>query len=234
MADEIKNIVNKVSEGLNFFDFSFFVSGFLTFIIIEYAVNVFNDRYIHFASFMDYVVAVVFIYISGIISFVSGRFLRTKVRDRLEVDVKPTKWYQVSTFKFIYTNTLIKYNALAIEGIPKTDPSLAYSQMWIEIHKNDNDGKSYRDLYRQWVMQAVCEGLLFSFLLALLFSLILPIYEWRMNDTIPHISIYVIGLCGSIIGILVCLREAQRYAENQIKEVIISYLLLKGKMSKEK
>lgn len=229
MTDEIKNIVNKVSEGLNFFDFSFFVSGFLTFVIIEYAVNVLNYRYIYFSSFMDYVVAVVFIYILGIISFVSGRFLRTKIRNRLEVDGKPTKWYQVSTFKFIYTNTLTQLNVEAIDGVPRTDSALAYSKMWIEIRKNDKEGKFYRDLYRQWVMQAVCEGLLFSFLLALLFSIILPIYEWNSNGNMPHIAIYILGLCGSILGILVCLREAQRYAENQIKEVIISYLLLKNK-----
>lgn len=228
MTDEIKNIVNKVSEGLNFFDFSFFVSGFLTFVIIEYAVNVLNYRYIYFSSFMDYVVAVVFIYILGIISFVSGRFLRTKIRNRLEVDGKPTKWYQVSTFKFIYTNTLTQLNVEAIDGVPRTDSALAYSKMWIEIRKNDKEGKFYRDLYRQWVMQAVCEGLLFSFLLALLFSIILPIYEWNSNGNMPHIAIYKLGLCGSILGILVCLREAQRYAENQIKEVIISYLLLKN------
>lgn len=48
------------------------------------------------------------------------------------------------------------------------------------------------------------------------------------NDSIHDIPIYIVSFVLSVIGILACLREAQRYAENQIKEVIISYLLLTG------
>lgn len=232
MTDEIKTIVNKVSEGLNFFDFSFFVSGFLTFLIIEYAVNVLGCHYLYYSSLVDYLIAVVLIYICGILSFVSGRFLRTKLRVRIETNERPKKWYQVASFQYIYVNTLSQLNVPMIEGVSQSDTSLAYSQMWIEIRKKDTDGRYYRDLYRQWVMQAVCEGLLFSFLLSMFFAIFLAFYEWLLFDSTSKISIYVLAFCGSLIGMLVCTREAQRYAENQIKEVIISYLLLKGKMPK--
>lgn len=80
MAEEFKAIVNKVSEGLNFFDFSFFVSGFMTFVVLCYSVNVLFYRIIYFSTFVDYLVAIVLIYISGVISFVSGKFLRNKIR----------------------------------------------------------------------------------------------------------------------------------------------------------
>lgn len=229
MADEIKTIVSKVSEGLNFFDFSFFVSGFLTFMIVEYLVNVLNYCYLYFSSFVDYLIAIVFIYIAGVISFVAGRFLRAKLRNQLEVDVVPNKWYQVSSFKCIYQNTFSKLN-VTTEGVFQSDPSLAYTQMWIEIRKEDTDGKCYGDLYRQWVMQAVCEGLLFSFLLSMSSAVFLMVYEWLAFDSTSILAVYALAFVGSIIGMLVCLREAQRYAENQIKEVIISYLLLKKKL----
>ena len=79
MAEEFKAIVSKVSEGLNFFDFSFFVSGFMTFVVLCYSVNVLFYRIIYFSTFVDYLVAIVLIYISGVISFVSGKFLRNKI-----------------------------------------------------------------------------------------------------------------------------------------------------------
>ena len=43
----------------------------------------------------------------------------------------------------------------------------------------------------------------------------------------------MVSLVLSVIGIFACLRESQRYAENQIKEVIISYLLLTGQLPVE-
>ena len=230
MADEIKSIVSKVSEGLNFFDFSFFVSGFLTFMIVEYVVNVLNYRYLYYSSFVDYLLAIVFIYIAGIISFVAGRFLRTMLRNRFEVSEKPSKWYQVASFNYIYQNTFSLLEVKIPEGVFQSDPSLAYTQMWIEIRKEDTDGKCYGDLYRQWVMLAVCEGLLFSFLLSMSSAVFLMVYEWLAFDSTSMLAIYALAFVGSIIGMLVCLREAQRYAENQIKEVIISYLLLKKKL----
>ena len=171
MAEEFKAIVNKVSEGLNFFDFSFFVSGFMTFVVLCYSVNVLFYRIIYFSTFVDYLVAIVLIYISGVISFVSGKFLRNKIRKRQEVDEAPTKWYHIRSFKYIYVETLTHLNMPQIDGVSFADPSLAYSQMWIVIRQKDTYGKCYQDLYRQWVMQAVCEGLFFSFLLSLVFSI---------------------------------------------------------------
>lgn len=228
MAEEFKAIVNKVSEGLNFFDFSFFVSGFMTFVVLCYSVNVLFYRIIYFSTFVDYLVAIVLIYISGVISFVSGKFLRNKIRKRQEVDEAPTKWYHIRSFKYIYVETLTHLNMPQIDGVSFADSSLAYSQMWIVIRQKDTSGKCYQDLYRQWVMQAVCEGLFFSFLLSLFFSITLPIYEKAVNNSFHDIPLYIVSFVLSVIGIFACLREAQRYAENQIKEVIISYLLLTG------
>lgn len=60
----------------------------------------------------------------------------------------------------------------------------------------------------------------------MVFSIVLPIYELNVND----ILLYVVSLIFSIICIFACLREAQRYAENQIKEGLISYMIFKGKL----
>lgn len=97
---------------------------------------------------------------------------------------------------------------------------MAYSAMWIEIRRKDERGTYYKPLYRQWVMQAVCEGLMFSFLLIILLSVV-AIYINTKEHSSYHL--YIASSILAIIGIWGCCREAQRYAENQIKEVVISY-----------
>ena len=161
------------------------------------------------------------------------KFRLDKIRKRLEIDDAPTKWYHVRSFDHIYVDTLKQLNMSKIDSVSLTDTSLAYSQMWIVIRQKDASGKCYQDLYRQWVMQAVCEGLLFSFLLSSVFSVTLPIYEKAANNSFHNIPLYIVSLVLSVIGIFACLRESQRYAENQIKEVIISYLLLTGQLPVE-
>lgn len=224
MADELKTVVSRISEGLNFFDFSFFISGAVTFFILWYVADDLNYKYLHCSSFGDYVIAVILIYVCGIVSFVSGRFLRTKFRLHRENDADSRKWWQVRSFDKIYEDTVNNMGTSPIESLP-SNKSLAYSKMWIVIRQKDVTGKCYADLYRQWVMQAVCEGLFFSFLLLFFFSIALPIYECRNLDY-DFNGIYFVSLIISAIGIAACLREAQRYAENQIKEVIITYQLL--------
>ena len=98
----------------------------------------------------------------------------------------------------------------------------SYSAMWIEIRKLDEKGVYYRPLYRQWVMQAICEGLAFSFLLIFVLSIFVLFFVevW--------IYLYVCSLILAFIAFCASCYEGRRYAENQIKEVIISYYCLKN------
>ena len=98
----------------------------------------------------------------------------------------------------------------------------SYYAMWIEIRKLDEKGVYYRPLYRQWVMQAICEGLAFSFLLILVLSIFVLFFVevW--------VYLYVCSLILAFIAFCASCYEGRRYAENQIKEVIISYYCLKN------
>lgn len=151
MADELKSIVNRISEGLNFFDFSFFISGAVTFFILWYVTDDLNYKHLHCSSFGDYAIAVILIYVCGIVSFVSGRFLRTKFRLYRENDTDSRKWWQVRSFNRIYEDTVAGMGITVLaEGLP-SNTTLAYSKMWIVIRQKDTTGKCYADLYRQWV-----------------------------------------------------------------------------------
>lgn len=201
----------------------------MSYFVLWNLTNEINCRYLECSSFSDYFVAIVLIYILGIISFTSGKYMRTLIRRFTETESNTLKFYQVYSFVKLYDMTLSKY-AIDYRQLP-IDKSLAYSQMWIDIRVNDNNAHYYQQLYRQWVMQAICEGLLFSFTLAFITSLIVLIYD-GCTFNIFNI-LYALAAVFSIVSIFACIREARRYAENQIKEVIISYAMLHGFINRD-
>lgn len=175
--------------------------------------------------------AIILIYVCGVVSFSMGKIIRTLIRKYLEK--ARWNWLKVKSFDELFEEG----QKWALENKKKTMPGattndlpgqlsfsdqkgMAYSAMWIEIRRKDERGTYYKPLYRQWVMQAVCEGLMFSFLLIILLSVV-AIYINTKEHSSYHL--YIASSILAIIGIWGCCREAQRYAENQIKEVVISY-----------
>lgn len=238
--DTFKSMIDKISEGLNFFDFSFFVSGFVTYVTLLYFSNEFFHMTIDYTSVSGILASIVLSYVCGIISFSLGKVIRTIV-----LWLFHWKWlgeWRDRDFDEIYKESqeyFIAFSDLCEEfgGTLKTpilyDDSdnvmifnkFSYSAMWIEIKKLDEKDVYYKPLYRQWVMQAICEGLVFSFFLIFLLSIGVLVYKWCI------LSLY---LCSSILALMAfaaCCHEARRYAENQIKEVIISYYYLKNSES---
>ncbi len=90
----------------------------------------------------------------------------------------------------------------------KEDSGVAYSMMWMMVKEKDKEHKDNREcdvfypfLFRQWVMQAVCEGLCFSFLLMALLAVVLLI-------KMPEKWMYVMMIVGALIAMkLVPMRQ---------------------------
>lgn len=226
-------------EGLNFFDFSFFVSGFVTYFALLYFIDEVFGKCFDYKSVVGIVAAIIIIYVCGIVSFTIGKWIRfyiRKFRERTK-----NNFFHVQSFIDIYEETIkwvLQNQKKTMPGVNreqlqdqlslkntedmKTLQDMAYSAMWIEIRNLDKEGEYYNSLYRQWVMQAVCEGLIFSFMLIMILSLIsffAKSYEF----------LYMASFVLALACFLASCREAQRYAENQIKEVIVSYYFLKYK-----
>lgn len=238
--DTFKETLEKILDGLNFFDFSFFISGFISFISLLYFMDDVFNKGIDNTSISGVISSIIMIYVCGIISFSIGKLLRSIVRRFREKTKR--KWLHVQSFEEIYDSSInlaIEHKRISMFNADRTSlkdflqlknkdgrkdlQSLSYSAMWIEIRKLDESGIFYKPLYRQWVLQAVCEGLIFSFFLISILSIILLVVK---GFTLLYISSIVFSIFASIAS---C-REAQRYAENQIKELIISYYLLKEKV----
>lgn len=231
MIDTFKKTIEDILEGLNFFDFSFFISGFATFFTLMFFMEELFDKTYEYKSVYGILAAIILIYVCGVVSFSMGKIIRTLIRKYLEK--ARWNWLKVKSFDELFEEG----QKWALENKKKTMPGattndlpgqlsfldqkgMAYSAMWIEIRRKDERGTYYKPLYRQWVMQAVCEGLMFSFLLIILLSVV-AIYINTKEHSSYHL--YIASSILAIIGIWGCCREAQRYAENQIKEVVISY-----------
>ena len=230
--DTFKSMIDKISEGLNFFDFSFFVSGFVTYVTLLYFFDEIFCKTIDYTTVTGVLASIVLSYTFGIISFSLGKKIRSVV-------LWLFKWNWLGDWKDKSFDELFQEGVdWALVNKIRTSPNasvadlkgqlaiseyqaIAYSAMWIEIRKLDDKGIYYKPLYRQWVMQAICEGLVFSFFLIFVLSIVALILK-ECN------SLYIFSLIFSLVAFATSCHEARRYAENQIKEVIISYFFLKN------
>ena len=97
-----------------------------------------------------------------------------------------------------------------------------YTEMWYYIREHKSKSPSYQLLNRYWVSQAIYDGLLFPAFLS-----------FGLGFFISYSFDYLIGCLISISGLLcgyLFYREGRRYAEAQIKEVVIVYYNLKNKL----
>ena len=218
------SIVTKISEGLNFFDFSYFISGFMTYVTIYFFVHELFDRELMGNVWLLLAVSIVFCYALGILSYALGKWIRLKVL--FGKDGKARKCFKCQSFNELFDkakkDNFPQMNDDERKNMLSEDSGVAYSMMWMRVRekKDNKDGESfYPFLFRQWVMEAICEGLCFSFLLMAVLSLILFCVtsdKWM----------YALATVGALVAMKASAHEARRFAENQIKELVIAYKLL--------
>lgn len=212
MAANFQKIIDRISEAFSFFDFSFLISGSATFAICCYTLNRLGMDVSSDSSFLNVCVSIVGIYIAGLISFALGKKIRVWMVDN---DGKHFEEIFNETVKFINDSKA---------GNDKQNLKLQYAQMWACLRDNQEAKESMTFLNRLWVMQAVFEGLMFSSVIAIVSGVILGIViTWNMCDVWYMII-------GGLIAAIACYWEGKRYAETQIKEVIITYYQLKNKI----
>lgn len=214
MENSVQGIIDKLSEGLNFFDFSYFISGFVTYSSIVYFIMTVFCKVINLPLWGLIVFSLVSIYISGLLSFSIGKWLR--ISCMFDNKGNPRRFFKKigkESFDALFQSALQEFQIT--EKMPSSRK--AYSMMWMVVRQKDMNGKFYPQLFRQWVMQAVYEGLIFSSILVFVFSVILC-----FNDS-SNLWLYIMILLFSIITTIFCAREASRCAENQILEVVIAY-----------
>ena len=201
-----QKIIDILSNAFSILDFSYFVSGGFTLGIVLF------DLHYHYYEFfirnisITIVCGIFLAYICGLSSWIIGRLIR-KIVQNTDKDFEET-----------YDRTM---NALASNALSLSvsDKKLAYSYMWIELHKKEEAKEQIIFMNRMWVMQAVFEGLIFSFIVAI--GVLIDL-KWGLNKDISWLEFIVI-FAVLLSSVWLSAIEARRYARTQIREVILSY-----------
>lgn len=217
MDTTFTKIFDRISEALNFFDFSFIVSGLMTLGIIYCSIsNYYTFDLSGYSKTVIIIAAIVMVYVSGLVSFSIGKWLRLKI---LYIGNK-------EYFNKVFCNALSFVNSepyfkseefskyLDIDKFDNTKYKSVYSKMWLDLRHSEEAKETMRHLNRFWMMQAVYEGLFTSSIVAIIASSCLicksPVY-------------FIIMVLLSVICMVFCYIEARRYAETQILEIVIAY-----------
>lgn len=201
-----QKIIDILSNAFSILDFSYIVSGGFTLGIVLF------DLHYHYYEFfirnisITIVCGIFLAYICGLSSWIIGRLIR-KIVQNTDKDFEET-----------YDRTM---NALASNALSLSvsDKKLAYSYMWIELHKKEEAKEQIIFMNRMWVMQAVFEGLIFSFIVAI--GVLIDL-KWGLNKDISWLEFIVI-FAVLLSSVWLSAIEDRRYARTQIREVILSY-----------
>lgn len=211
-----QKIIDRIADFFTIFDFSFFISGMTTLVIVCYGLwetglfFPFNHIFYNVAGF------IVASYVCGLVSYVGGKWMRKKCIDHCKKMGKPRFMYCFTeTMKYIKKE---EYNEADYKD--ETYCKTYYTEMWMNLRQNEKAKETLAFLNKYWVFQAIYEGLMSSCLLGIVVGVILMSangFYW------PYI--FFILICS--LSFCICCMEATRYAETQIKEIVIANFTLK-------
>lgn len=234
MQANFQKIIDKISEAFSFFDFSFFISGAATYGITCYFLWQFNELKTFQSTTANVLISIIFIYLCGVISFSCGKwirlkcfqFLRSHKKEEEKEESKKNK-KQPYTFAECFDNAITYVNKrpgtnLSCYSLTDDEKKYFYTEMWAYLRNKPEAKETLAFLNRYWVMQAVCEGLIFSSIIAFTGGIIAYVNLKPRDFTFLLIS----GM--AILVFLILNREGRRYAETQILEVVIAYKYFKA------
>lgn len=203
-----QKIVDTISEAFSILDFSYIISGTLTFLIILLNLHIHNIHLELINTSVMICCCIFLAYIAGIFSWVVGKAVRQGIQRRLNSD-----------FEIIYDETVKALGVNIDTFTPIVKKKDAYTYMWIELQKKENAKDRVNFIHRFWVMQAMFEGLMTSCLVAFAAAIEL---KYSFGETFAWgYFVFLIALC--LILFWRCMIAAKENAEVQIREIILSY-----------
>lgn len=211
---DFQKIIDKISEAFSILDFSYIISGSLTFLLILFDMHMHHEDFMMENMTLTVVCGIFLSYICGLISWIIGKSIRRILfllrGSSLEAD-----------FREIYEQTVKSIGDTNHSQLsPIVNYSFAYEYMWICLGTIPESHDRVNYIHRFWVMQAVYEGLICSFLVA--FGVLIDIWIMQKEEFIPC-PIFLFFIVLILIIVYLCIEEARRCARVQISEVILSY-----------
>lgn len=206
---EFQKIVDRIGDALGVLDFSFIVSGGITFLMLVLMLHLHDIEFHLINNTITVVVGFLLSYVCGLFVWGLGK------RIRLSFFVKSKR------FDEIFQRTLSDIPDLRndIRSLFGNNNNMVYSYMWMELQKDSRTISVMTYLNKQWTMQALFEGFIGTSLVGLV-CLFYSKCHWCCEFSNPAfffiLLILVIIFSGSVY-------YAREYAEDQIKNVIVNY-----------
>lgn len=246
-GETLKLVLGKVVDFFGIFDLSFFISGITGLAAVTVYIHCIlglDLTWLSKSEFLPFLV-VLTAYIMGLCSFALGRLIREialrlyncfhlRIHWSWVSCLLPDGKGQVSSQASSDDNdrTNKRYgrfgdnfcSALAAHGLDKDpryiqykDNSQLYVRFWADLRQSAEYSPSLSHLQRSWVMAATYDGLTFSLSLWLLVLCFL--------ESGPSWVVIFIVAC----LILITIREAGRYTQNQVEELIATIASMRRK-----
>lgn len=216
----LQRIVDIISEAFNIFDFSFIVSGGATYIVLGIFLHSENLLLLPTTGFeiaLFIVCSILAVYVLGLLSWIIGKSIRSWIID-FEQDRNETLLKLRECYKSIIDD---------IAPIKKINFHGFDTYTWTQLisQKPETVGLQNRlnFLYRLWIMQAVCEGLIGTDVVVIF------IFGFKLFENFSSFFFYLfIVLIALFIGIL-CSNTARYYANTRIKTLYAAYITFMSK-----
>ena len=203
-----QKIINIISDAFSIFDFSYIISGGLTFLVILFDLHYHQVFFTVQGSTTAFLCGIFLSYICGVLSWLCGKNIR-----RFFFDIN-------KDFENTYDNAMLFIeHECKNNSTPVDDKSLEYERIWIWLCKEESAKDRVNFIHRFWVMQATYEGLIFSSIISIAVLIDLKVIDNGFMDCYKFIGVFLLLL----LVIFLCAKEARSCARNQIREVILSY-----------
>lgn len=216
LTDAFKTLVGRIGSFFDLFDLSFFVSGSVNlgaFLFWTYLSKI--GMPFPLEGWLKVLVIILACYVSGLVCFALGRWLRKPKRSSDEALLFDNHFTEVlKAHGLADEDTFKEYISRAdVRGVRRL-----YMRLWAEVRQLDELSPSLLVLNRYWVMAATYDGLAMALVSwAIVFAL------WSGGFGInPALSMKVgIPVIGTLLLIMYfCLREAQRFARYQVEDLV--------------
>jgi hypothetical protein len=227
IVKSLSSIFDKISEFFDLFDLSFFISGAITTSAILFWMHLAgNDPLVGIGGWMNVLGIVITFYVCGLICFAAGRWIRTGILTRISRKSYSNRFEThfkevLNDHSLTYLKPFRDYLLDQPDQVSKKSGAWRlYIRLWAEIRHRPDLIPSYSLLKRYWVMAATYDGVAMSLIIWVAVFVAWCVgygikvrLEWSLG--IPAIGVLLFASLASF-------REANRYGEYQVEELIAS------------
>ncbi|MBN2088442.1 hypothetical protein JW964_02465 [candidate division KSB1 bacterium] len=221
LGDALRILLAKISDFFDILDLSFLISGAAFVGAFYFLGRVSNLSILAFLTRSGLLTLIVLCYISGLICFALGRWLRNIFSIKYEEKFKTHFLEVLSAHQLDKELPFKPYLKSRGHG----DLSRLYVRLWAEIRQNPTLSPSFSLIRRYWVMAATYDGLAFAVL-----SWIIMISFARFFLAFSlSLTTYILIMILLVFAVYACMREARRNQKHQVEELVASITVSRNK-----